>query len=48
MIVSVGIGDCGATIETDEPLTPEHAADYLNRCADAALRVYAGLPDSSE
>lgn len=48
MLLSVSIGECGATIETDDTLTPEHAADYLNRCADAALRVYAGLPDSSE
>jgi hypothetical protein len=48
MTVTVGIGACIATIETDHDVTPEVALDLLNRCADAALRVYAGLPDSSE
>lgn len=49
MILMVAIGDTSATVDTEgRDLTPEHAADYLARCADTALRVYAGLPDSSE
>lgn len=49
MILAVSIGDTQATVDTEgRDLTPERAADYLARCADAALRVYAGLPDSAD
>jgi hypothetical protein len=49
MIVAVSIGDCQATVDTEgQAVTAEHALDLLNRCADAALRVYAGLPDTTD
>ena len=48
MILAVSIGDVQATADTEgQDVTPEHALDLLNRCADAALRVYAGLPDTA-
>lgn len=51
MILQVRVGDLSATVDTDRTdvdLTPECAADYLARCADATLRLYAGLPESTE
>jgi hypothetical protein len=48
MIVAVSIGDCQATVTEGQAVTAEHALDLLNRCADAALRVYAGLPDTTD